>query len=54
VRLAALNLWEISWVDLGGLGTESGIQRISVHLNSLVSHFHLNVIFLHKLGHFAI
>jgi len=42
VRLAALNLREISVVDLGGLGPESVIsENLGFHLNSRVSHFHL-------------
>jgi len=38
-------------VDLGGRGTESVIsENLGFHLNSRVSHFHLNVAFLCKLG----
>jgi len=50
VRLAALILEEDLRVDLGGLGPESVIQRISgFHLIHGFSHFHLNVAFLCKL-----
>jgi len=48
VRLAALNLEGISgWIWVVS-GQNRGFRESRVHLNSRVSHFHLNVTFLRK------